>query len=439
MKARRSALAGAVLALTLVLGACGGGDGSGGDGSSAAPVSTDDDITLTLAWWGNEERAALYEEAIDVFEAEHPNITVQSQFQAWGDYWPARNTEAAGGSLPDVFQMDLAYLRQYANNGQLLALDSQIGTNLDVSGFEENLLSSGNVDGKQVAIPTSTNTLALIYSPDLVDELGVELVGEDYTWDDYFEFLGEAGAATEAGGLDVWGSEDMTNRFYAFLQTVIQSGKQPFTEDGQLGFDDSDLLPWLEKVEEARAAGAFHPAARTVQIKPLVPLSANEAATMFEWDVLSSSYGAESGKDNLGLLPVPVGPDGESHMYQKPAMLMTTAANTDQPDAAAALIDFLVNDSRVGEIFGTSKGIPATAAQRDAMQLEEGSLDEKIVEYENSVADRITEEAPFLPAGFGAIEAEYMRLGAEHAYGNITNEEFVEQFFNKAEEIIASS
>ncbi len=232
----------------------------------------------------------------------------------------------------------------------------------------------------------------------------------------------------------------MTSRFYAFLQTVIQSGKQPFTEDGPVGFDESDLLPWLEKVEEARAAGAFHPAARTVQIKPLVPLSANEAATMFEWDVLSSSfYGAESGKDNLGLLPVPVGPDGESHMYQKPAMLMTTAANTDQPDAAAALIDFLVNDPRVGEIFGTSKGIPATAAQRDAMDLEEGSLDEKIVEYENSIADRITEEAPFLPAGFGAIEAEYMRLGAEHAYGNITNEEFSEQFFNKAEEIIASS
>ncbi|MGO1316067.1 MAG: ABC transporter substrate-binding protein, partial [Cellulomonadaceae bacterium] len=430
MKARWIRGAAVAATLALALAGCGSSDSPEGDESGAgtggaATLDPEEQITLNLAWWGNEERAGLYKQAVDLFQSEHTNITVQTQFQAWGDYWPARNTEAAGNSLPDVFQMDLAYLRQYANNNQLRALDDQIGVNLDVSGFQEQLLASGNVGGEQVAIPTSTNTLALIYSPDALAELGVELPGEGYTWDDYFAFLAEAGAATQAKGIEVWGSEDMTSRFYAFLQTVIQSGKQPFTEDGELGFDEADLLTWLEKITTARDEGAFHPAARTVQIQPLIPMTANAAATMFEWDVLSSSYGAESGKDNLGLLPVPAGEDGKTHMYQKPAMLMTASANTEHPEAAATLIDFLVNDPRVGEIFGTSKGIPATEAQRDAMNLEEGSLNANIVAYEESVADQLTEQAPFLPAGFGALEAEYMRLGSEHAYGQITSQEFV--------------
>lgn len=440
MKTRWIRSAAVATTLGLALMACGSNspadDASEGSGASFNP---EEKVTLSLAWWGSEERATLYEKAVDLFEADNPNVTVQTQFQAWGDYWPARNTEASGSSLPDVFQMDLAYLRQYANNNQLRALDDQIGVNLDVAGFQEQLLSSGNVDGKQVAIPTSTNTLALIYSPDAVAELGVELPGEGYDWDDYFAFLKDAGAATTDKGLEVWGSEDMTSRFYAFLQTVIQDGKTPFTEDGELGFTEDDLLAWLTKIDEARAEGAFHPAARTVQIQPLIPLTANEAATMFEWDVLSASYGAESGKDNLGLLPVPAGADGKTHMYQKPAMLLTSAANTEHPEAAAALIDFLVNDPRVGEIFGTTKGIPATAAQRDAMDLADGSLEARIVEYEDSVADQLTEQAPFLPAGFGALEAEYMRLGSEHAYGQITSEEFVKQFFTAAQDILAAA
>ena len=125
--------------------------------------------------------------------------------------------------------------------------------------------------------------------------------------------------------------------------------------------------------------------------------------------------------------------DGERGMFFKPSMLLSSGANTEHPEEAATLIDFLVNDPEVGAIFGTSKGVPAVEAQREAMELEEGSVDARVVAYEEAVAEYVTEPVPIPVKGFGSIEAEYKRLGEELAYGTITVDEFVETWFAEAQ------
>jgi len=132
------------------------------------------------------------------------------------------------------------------------------------------------------------------------------------------------------------------------------------------------------------------------------------------------------------MMPVPSSEDGEKAMFFKPSMLLSAGANTEHPAEAAMLIDFLINDPEVGRIFGTSKGVPATQAQRDAMTLDEGSVDARVVAYEEAVADQVTEPVPVPVKGFGAIEQEYKRLSDELAYGTITADEFVEGWFAEA-------
>lgn len=419
----------AVAALTLA--ACSGGGTTGGGGSEPEPVPTDRDITLTMAWWGNDDRAARYEEAVALFEEKYPNITVQTKFQAWDDYWTARNTEAAGQSLPDVIQMDLSYLRQYANNGQLLDLSGQEGVNLDVSGLDESLLASGAIEGAQYGVPTSTNTLALFYNGDLLDSLGIEAPAEGYTWDEYDDFIEEVSTAGAGKDPVLYGSGDYTGTFWFFLQNLIQQGETPFTEDGQLGFTEEDMVAWLERGADARADQQYFPVEKALQIAPLGGFTVNESASEITWDNFLAGYVADSGTENIEMLPIPAGDDG-SKQFWKPSMLLSASASTEEPAAAAALIDFLINEPAVGEIFGTSKGVPATAAQRDAMNVEAGSIDEEVIAYEESVADLVTEPAPLPVEGFGAIEAEYKRLAEELAYGNVTEAEFAEQWFTFA-------
>ena len=57
-----------------------------------------------------------------IHEEEYPNITINDTFTDYPSYWEKRQTEAAGGGLPDVMQFDYSYLRQYSENGLLLDL-----------------------------------------------------------------------------------------------------------------------------------------------------------------------------------------------------------------------------------------------------------------------------------------------------------------------------
>lgn len=433
MSIKRSALKGIAVAAvaSFALTACGGG------GSEAAPTETlnaDEDVTIVFNWWGNDDRADKYEEAIDLFEEKYPNITVQTGFQAWDDYWSSRNTEAAGSSLPDVMQMDMSYLRQYGSTNQLLNLDGQIGTSLDVTGIEDSLLEAGKLDGSQYGIATSTNTLAMFYNPDLLEQLGMEALPEDYTWDDLNAFISEASATGESMEPRLYGSGDYTTTFWFFLQWLVQQDIQPFTEDGQLNFTREDMTAWLNVAEPIRTpVDATYPIARGIQLLPLGGFTVEENVSEMSWDNFLAQYSADSGNENIQMLPIPSDADGEKKMFLKPSMLLSASANSEHPAAAATLIDFLINDPEVGRIFGTSKGVPAVKAQRDAMELEEGSVDARVVAYEESVAEYATEAAPLPVQGFGTIEAEFKRLGEEFAYRNITVEQYVDQWFSEAE------
>lgn len=429
--------AGVATIAALSLAACSGGGAGGAEApadEAAKPVPTDRDITLNLAWWGNDDRAAKYEEAVGLFEDKYPNIDVQTQFQAFPDYWTARSTEAAAQTLPDVMQMDLSYIREYGNNGLLLDLTPQIGVNLSVDDIDESLLTSGSLDGLQYGIPTSTNTLALFYSADTLAALGVEPPAADQTWEEFEEWIAEASAAGAGKSPVLYGSGDYTGTFWFFLQYLVQEGKAPFTEDGQLGFTEEDMAAWLESTAELRDADQFYPVEKAKQVEPKGGFTVNEAATEISWDNFLAGYVADSGTENIEMLPVPGG-----KQFWKPSMLLSATTSTKEPEAAAALIDFLINDPAVGEIFGTSKGVPSSSAQRDAMNLEAGSIDEKVTAYEESVKDLVTEPAPIPVEGFGAIEAEYRRLSEELAYGNVDVDGFVEQWFAFAADTIPTS
>lgn len=428
--------AAAMIAVALTLTACGGGTESAEPGS-AEKVSTDEDITISLAWWGEPARAEMYEKAVDLFEKDHPNITVQTQFQDWDAYWTARATEAAGGALPDVIQMDLSYLRQYGATGQLLDLAGQEGVNLDVDGIDDSLLGSGQIDGSQFGVPTSTNTLALFYNADLLKKVGVEPPAEGYTWDDLNAWIAEVSKAGAGEKPVIYGSADYTGTFWFFLQWLIQQGVEPFTADGQLNFDEAQMTEWLNQGQQLRDDGAFFPIKQTKQLEPLGGFHVNQSASEATWDNFLAGYVAESGED-IKMLPMPSGENGPQQFW-KPSMLLSASAQTEQPEAAAALIDFLVNNPEVGTIFGTSKGVPAVQGQIDAMNVEKGSVDEQVVQYEKDVTDDVTESAPVPVEGFGEIEAEFKRLGEELQYGNLTVDEFVTQWFSFAASTVKQS
>src|SRR3712207_2632400 len=89
-----------------------GDDGAGDDGK----------VHLRFVWWGNADRAALTNKAVDAFEKKNPTIKVERNFSEFNAYFQKLATEISGGAAPDVLQMDFRFLREYAERGQLAEL-----------------------------------------------------------------------------------------------------------------------------------------------------------------------------------------------------------------------------------------------------------------------------------------------------------------------------
>ncbi|WP_350347528.1 extracellular solute-binding protein [Agromyces sp. G08B096] len=420
--------AGAALALT----AC----SVGGGGSDAAPsFDPDEKVTLTLTFWGNDVRAELYDAAIAAFNEEYPNITVQTSFLAFPEYWEKRQTEAAGGGLPDVMQFDYSYLRQYSENGLLLGLEPYLGNIIDTEPLAQNILDIGVVGGETTGIPTSTNAWGLYTNPKLLEQAGVEeFAGGD--WEDYDAWMKEVTDAAAAKGIELWGGTDWTGRIQNFEIQQRAKGEDLFTEDGEPNFTEDDLAAFWEQGEGIRTDGTVIGQQRLEEIYPLSGFDSALTASELTWDNFGAGYLGNLGADftELGLVEPPVTEEGAKDLYLKPSMLHSISAKTEHPEAAATLVNFLVNSPASGEAFGTNRGLPASETALEGADLD--PLSQQIADYEASIEDRLGDAPPVPIVGYGTLEEKFRQIGQELGYGTLTVDEAVEQFFNEMDVVL---
>jgi multiple sugar transport system substrate-binding protein len=424
----------AIAAIALATGAALALAGCAGGSGEAEPASTydpDEKVTLDLAFWGNDVRAELYNEAIAAFNEEYPNITVNSSFLGFPEFWEKRQTEAAGGGLPDVMQFDYSYLRQYSENGLLLDLGPYLGGIVETDPLPQNILDIGVVNDTTYAIPTSTNAWGMYTNPVLLEQAGVEEFSGG-SWEDYVDWMGEV---TEASGGAFYGGTDYTQRIQNFEIQLRSEGSYLFSEDGEPGFDEERLTEFWESGADARD-GIVIPQQRLEEVFPLSGFDTANTASELTWDNFGGGYLGNLGEayTELGLVAPPVTKEGAKDLYLKPSMLHAIAADTEHPEAAATLVNFLINSPQSGEIFGTNRGIPASETALEAAELD--PLSQQIADYEASISDRLGDAPPVPIVGSGTIEEKFRQLGIELGFGTITVEEAVSQFFSEMDVVL---
>jgi multiple sugar transport system substrate-binding protein len=414
----------------LVLAGCGGGGGSEAP-DSAPTFNPDEEVTLDLAFWGNDVRADLYNQVIEAFNEDYPNITVNSSFLGFPEFWEKRQTEAAGGGLPDVMQFDYSYLRQYSENGLLLDLGPYLGNIVETEPLPQNILDIGVVNDTTYGIPTSTNAWGMYTNPVLLEQAGVEEFSGG-SWEDYVDWMAEV---TEGSGGAFYGGTDYTQRIQNFEIQLRSEGSYLFSEEGEPGFDEERLTEFWESGAEARD-GIVIPEQRLEEVFPLSGFDTANTASELTWDNFGGGYLGNLGEGytELGLVAPPVTEEGAQDLYLKPSMLHAISAETEHPEAAATLVNFLINSPQSGEIFGTNRGIPASETALEAAELD--PLSQQIADYEASISDRLGDAPPVPIVGYGSLEEKFRQLGKELGFGTITVEEAVSQFFTEMDVVL---
>lgn len=411
------------VAAALMLTACGGGNGGG---EAAATVDPNEEITLNFTWWGNEDRAERYEEAIALFEEEFPNIEVNGTFMDFPSYWEKRQTEAAGGGLPDVMQFDYSYLRQYGQNGLLLDLSDYVGNGLTTDTIDETLLATGQLEDQTLAIPTGYNAWSLFENPAVLEQAGVEGYEGGTSWEEYDAYMA---GVTEAAGGEIYGGTDYTGRIQNFELQLRQEGRELFTEEGELNFTQEELAEFWSSAEELRENVTI-PARQLEELAPKSGFGANLTASEMTWSNFMGGYLGDTGAEELTILAPPTSDPSARDLYQKPSMLHAVSAGTEHPEAAVVFIEFLINTPEVGGIFGASLGVPASETALEGAALEGPELEVK--EYLDSVADRIGDPPAAPVVGYGALENTFLTLGTSIGLDAISPEDAAQQFFDEA-------
>jgi multiple sugar transport system substrate-binding protein len=422
---RRSLLAAAALtgAAALALTGCASG---GGEASAYDP---DEEVTLNFTWWGNDDRAQRYEQLIDAFEEEHPNITIDGTFTDFPSYWEKRKTEAAGGGLPDVWQFSDSYLREYAEPGLLLDLET-VSEYVDFDAFDDGLRSTGQLEGTQYSLPTGYSAWAVFLNDKILADAGVEPYEGGTSYEEYTEWMAEV---TEATGGAVYGGTDMTQRIQTFENVLRAQGENLYTEDGELGFTEDQLRDFWESGADARD-GVTIPQQQLEEIAPISGFGSNRTASEASWSNFLGGYLADSGAASITMVAPPTDePDGQD-LYRQAGLQVAISADTEHPEAAAMWLDFVVNSEEAGEVFGTTLGFPASETKLAGTTLE--GVDAQVAEYLESVEDRIGEAPPVPVVGYGSLEQTFWDLGKSIGLGAITVDEAVEQFFAEAQVIL---
>lgn len=407
--------------------------------SSLVPSAlADDKTTVNILWWGSQTRHDLTVKLIEKFEELNPDIDVVMDYSDWSGYWTKLPAQVAGGQTPDVFQMDYAYLSQYAENGVLAELDSYIADGaLDMSDVSENVLASGQVGSKTYAISTGTNAPAMLYRKDILDELGLTLPMNPTM----SEYTTVAKAVYEATGLrDTY----VTDCTAVILRIHLRNyGLNLYNEDATaLGFDDPKYIVnmWklaLQAQEEGWGLMPGEAAAVTAFDSMVV-----DAWSRFQNSNELQAYRDATGKD-ISMVMLPSMDDATTPaLFLKPAMFWCVGSDSKNKEAAVRFINFFTNSPECFDIVGIERAVPISAKMREYVAPSLNETSQEVAAYIDFVSQPGM-TSPLMnadPAVASTVSELLDQYSEQVRYGMIDDlDATARQFMDEANDILAKA
>jgi multiple sugar transport system substrate-binding protein len=417
-----------VAALSGTLAACGGtGAGTGGG-------------DLTMTWWGSDERHAAYKKALAYFQKQNPKIKIQERYSGYDGYFDKFNTQVAGGSAPDLLQMDTALVAQYARKGVIAPLDSYVGKTLDLTGFSKQLIAAGTVDGKLYGVPSGIGVNVLTVNVSGLKKLGLSEPDREWTWADLKDY---AVKVSKASGGRVYGVDDGGgSTLQCFEIFAREKGETMFSADGKkLGFTEATLEEWWNYWAEMRKDKASPPPAVTSAAhNDLTKNAVVLGKTMLTFD--SGVFGAGGAITDavLDFVPTPQGQWSGAHEgnFVSGGVLLSATTRSKRIADSAKIMSFFAQDKTAIKDMQLQRGVPPTEKARAIVSPDLSDTDRKSMEVADYISKRVSSASNALPApvappsGANQIWDLLFQSNLAVAFGKKTIKAQLGEFFDQA-------
>jgi N,N'-diacetylchitobiose transport system substrate-binding protein len=113
--------------------------------------------------------------ANQAFQAKHPGVSVDVQYQTWGDHLSKFDATLAGGNVPDVIEMGNTEMTKYMAAGAFANLTSQKGSFANSKNWLKGLAASGIYNNKVYGVPYYAGSRVVTYRTDLYKRAGAKI------------------------------------------------------------------------------------------------------------------------------------------------------------------------------------------------------------------------------------------------------------------------
>lgn len=454
MKNKRMMSAAMAVLMAGSLAACGGSTtasstadstaSSTASSAEAASESSDAPVTIRITWWGSQSRHDYTQQLLDLYTSEHPNITFEAVPSGWDGYFEKLATDTATGSMPDIVQMDYLYVSTYAANNSLADLTPymQDGT-IQTDDLDANLMASGNIGGKQIAMPLSNSLLAFGYSPAELEKAGVEAPTNDWTWDDFIADCQAVHDATGDYGTTTFPVGD-TNLFNYWVR---QHGVNLFAADNKsLGYDDDAITAdWFSMWQDMMDKGLAPDPDAYSQMSTLGlegdPIATDTTGYKQNWNNLTNLMANVNSNLEMVTPPLLDSANENKGLWLKPGMFFSVAETSNVKKECAEFIDWFLHSEEANDIIMGERGVPSSSTIRDYL-INSGKLTDaqkKMFAYVDDAAAYCGDTPDPDPVGISEVNQTFQDCAYQVFYGQTDAATAAADFREQANSILAAN
>ncbi|WP_188204360.1 sugar ABC transporter substrate-binding protein [Desemzia incerta] len=414
-KWRKKALLGTASLLTVgFLAACGN---SGSD--EEATSSSSNEVSFWFMGDGNEQIQPI----LDDF-TEETGITVNVQSIPWSAAHDRLLTAVASGEGPDVVQMGTTWMAEFSDAGALMDISDYIESEeeLNTENFFEGNVATNEFDGAYYGVPWYTETRALYYRTDLLEEVGYTEAPQ--TWDE----LKDAALKLSERGDNMYGfNVDSADQTFGFM-FARQNGSTLLDSEGNPLFNEPEFVEAAEYLNSIVQEGGAPmqdlglDISQTFGGEGIVPMFISGP-----WMITAINENAPDIEGNWATAVLPAGP--ENNLSNTGGANLSVWSENENTDNAIELIKFLSLPENQLAFMETSSSLPAVQAAWE----DESLQGELIVPFGEQLEN--SEHMPLIPE-WEEVAQNYISYWEQITVGGADVQETLEAFNQDAANIL---
>lgn len=214
----------------------GGGDAGGGDGQPT-------DFSLAAWTLADDLQKAGAQGLMDTFSKEK-GIKITGVPIAFPDYISQLTLKVRGNQFAGAAQLDIAWLSQLAALGKL----RDLGSLAKETGYVENALITGQLDGKQYGLPWTSGAIGLIANKTLLGKVGLQELPTSITdFENALTELKKTGVIPYAASTKVAQLKDILIWMQTFGSNLIDGDKVTIGDEASV-----EAVTWYKSLYDKR-------------------------------------------------------------------------------------------------------------------------------------------------------------------------------------------